>query len=130
LSEQEQILFARLSEFPSDFSQDEAIAKNVLDGLINLVAKSLVVHSFSGGSVGYRLLETTRAYAAEKFRLKIQIEQPLRLLHNPRVKSGNFTGALPWATEVLLNGAGADQAAPSYTSISGGSPSRMHCNKR
>jgi predicted ATPase/DNA-binding winged helix-turn-helix (wHTH) protein len=130
LSEQEQILVARLREFPSDVSQDEAIAKNVLDGLINLVAKSLVVHSFSGGSVGYRLLETTRAYAAEKFRLKIQIEQPLRLLHNPRVKSGNFTGALPWATEVLLNGAGADQAAPSYTSISGGSPSRMHCNKR
>ncbi len=129
LSEQEQILFARLSEFPSDFSQDEAIAKNVLDGLINLVAKSLVVHSFSGGSVAYRLLETTRAYAAEK-RQSIQIEQPLRLLHNPRVKSGNFTGALPWATEVLLNGPGADQAAPSYTSISGGSPSRMHCNKR
>jgi hypothetical protein len=59
-----------------------------------------------------------------------QMEQPLRFFHNPRVKSGNFTGALPWATEVLLSGAGADQDAPSYTSMSGGSPSRMHCNKR
>lgn len=59
-----------------------------------------------------------------------QMEQPVRFFHNPRVKSGNFTGALPWATEVLLKGAGADQAAPSYTSMSGGSPSRIHCNKR
>jgi hypothetical protein len=59
-----------------------------------------------------------------------QMEQPLRFFHDPRVKSGNFTGALPWATEVLLKGAGADQDAPSYTSMSGGSPSRMHCNKR
>src|ERR1700722_19694560 len=53
-----------------------------------------------------------------------QMEQPLRFFHDPRVKSGNFTGALPWATEVLLKGAGADQDAPSYTSMSGGSPSR------
>jgi hypothetical protein len=27
--------------------------------------------------------------------LSHQIEQPLRLVHSPRVKSGNFTGALP-----------------------------------
>jgi hypothetical protein len=58
------------------------------------------------------------------------MEQPLRLFHRPRVKSGNFTGALPCASEVLLSGVGDDHAAPSYTSISGGSPSCMHCNKR
>jgi predicted ATPase/DNA-binding winged helix-turn-helix (wHTH) protein len=144
LPEREQILFARLSTFQSDFSQDAAIAsasdavlgaEKVIDGLTSLVAKSLVVNSFHGGSVSYRLFATTRAYASEKLDwsslgANIQIEQPLRLLHNPRVKSGNFTGALPWATEVLLNGPGADQAAPSYTSISGGNPSRMHCSKR
>ncbi len=28
-------------------------------------------------------------------KLRVQIEQPLRLFHKPRVKSGNLTGVLP-----------------------------------
>jgi predicted ATPase len=77
LPEREQILIARLSAFKSNFSQDAAIAsasdaglgvENVIDGLTNLVAKSLVVNSFAGGSASYRLFETTRAYAMEKLR--------------------------------------------------------------
>lgn len=50
--------------------------------------------------------------------------------HFPRVKSGNFIGALPFATDASLNGPGADHAAASYTSLSGVNPSRMHCTRR
>ena len=73
-----------------------------------------------------------RSFARSAFAesANLQIEQPFRWLHNPRVKSGNLTGALPCAKEVLLKGVGTDQAAPSYTSISGDSPSRIHCNRR
>jgi len=38
---------------------------------------------------------------------------PLRSFHRPRVKSGNFTGALPCATDASLRGPGADQDAAS-----------------
>ena len=48
----------------------------------------------------------------------------------PRVKSGNFTGALPFATLISLSGKGALHAAESYTSMSGTSPSRRHSTMR
>ena len=34
-------------------------------------------------------------------------------VHRPRMKSGNFTGALPFATDISLSGPGADHAAAS-----------------
>ena len=46
--------------------------------------------------------------------------------HAPRVKSGTSTGRLPFCTDEMLNGPGALQAAASYTSMSGTSPSRRH----
>ena len=36
--------------------------------------------------------------------------------HSPRVKSGNFIGALPFATDISVSGNGALHAAASYTS--------------
>ncbi len=50
--------------------------------------------------------------------------------HLPRVKSGNSTGALPFATDTSLNAPAALHAAASYTSISGAVPSRRHCTSR
>lgn len=44
----------------------EMAAAEVLEGLVSLVAKSLVVADISGEDVHYRLLETTRSYALEK----------------------------------------------------------------
>jgi predicted ATPase/DNA-binding winged helix-turn-helix (wHTH) protein len=75
LPEPERILLARLGSFRTIFSLDEVLAtacdevlgvSTVIDGLTNLVAKSLVVVSFVAGRVSYRLLETMRAYALEK----------------------------------------------------------------
>jgi hypothetical protein len=47
----------------------------------------------------------------------------------PRVKSGKGTQML-CATHMKLRGPGADSAAASYTSMSGGLPSRMHWIRR
>jgi len=58
------------------------------------------------------------------------IADPLRSFHCPCVKSGNFCGALPCATDASLNPPIALQAAASYTSISGASPPRMHSTSR
>jgi predicted ATPase len=76
LPKPEGMLLARLSSFKSNFSLDEVLVtacdevldlSTVIDGLANLVAKSLVVISFVAGRVSYRLFETMRAYALEKF---------------------------------------------------------------
>src|SRR5260370_15162735 len=48
----------------------------------------------------------------------------------PRVKSGNWTRALPFATDSSLSRAGTLQGAASYTSISGGRPLRRHSIRR
>src|SRR5690606_34547850 len=50
--------------------------------------------------------------------------------HAPRVKSGKRTGALDIASEASLSGQGALHAAASYTSKSGGSPSRIVSTSR
>lgn len=63
----------------------------------------------------FRLLTITQSQASRR-----------GCCHFPRVKSGNFMGALPCATESSLNGAGTVQDAASYTSMSGVNPSRIH----
>jgi predicted ATPase/DNA-binding winged helix-turn-helix (wHTH) protein len=77
LAEEEQILLRRLSVFVDGWSLDGAVAvagdgdvpldpDDVFDRLSALVDKSLVVADTAGPSTRYRMLETTRQYAAEK----------------------------------------------------------------
>ncbi len=72
LSERERQLLCRVAIFPAGFTLDAAVAIDperratlVLDGIANLVAKSLLSPDGSP-SGGWRLLETIRAYALEK----------------------------------------------------------------
>ena len=75
LSEAEQTLLQRLSVFAGGWTLEaaeqvcafEGIQSSILDLLTSLVDKSLVAMSDSSGSARYRILETTRQYAREKF---------------------------------------------------------------
>ena len=75
LPEHEQLVFRRLAVFRGSFTLEAAAAvawdageetPDLLDGIANLVAKSLLAAAPLAGTAQYRLLETTRAYAAEK----------------------------------------------------------------
>jgi predicted ATPase len=75
LTEPERVVLRRLAIFPGGFTlqaasavaaDDEIAASELVDYVANLVAKSLVTADAGGTMVGYRLLETTRAYALEK----------------------------------------------------------------
>jgi predicted ATPase/DNA-binding winged helix-turn-helix (wHTH) protein len=75
LSAKQQTVFRRLGIFPSTFGLDAATtvstengldSADVLDAVCSLSEKSLLLSEFQGGSVQYRLLETSRAYALQK----------------------------------------------------------------
>ena len=75
LSAAEKRLLQRLAVFPAGFTLDAAIAvmsgdddtpQAVMDGVSNLVEKSLVAFDGSTSAQRWRLLETIRAYALEK----------------------------------------------------------------
>ena len=76
LSEPERVILRRLAVFAGVFRLEAASAvvaspeiapAEVVDGIANLVAKSLVTVVAAGGTVArYRLLDTMRAYALEK----------------------------------------------------------------
>ena len=75
LAEPERVLLRRLAIFAGQFSLEAAAAvaasselavPEVIEGLLGLVAKSLVVAGGEGAVTRYRLLDTTRAYALEK----------------------------------------------------------------
>jgi predicted ATPase len=75
LPEQERIILRRLSVFAGVFTLESATAvaqgsgvtvPEVIEGVANLVAKSLVSADIGGAVVQYRLLDTTRAYALQK----------------------------------------------------------------
>jgi predicted ATPase/DNA-binding winged helix-turn-helix (wHTH) protein len=75
LPEPERVLLSRLAVFAGVFSLEAAGAvvasaevtpSEVVEGLANLVAKSLVAAEVDGTVARYRLLDTTRAYALEK----------------------------------------------------------------
>jgi predicted ATPase/DNA-binding winged helix-turn-helix (wHTH) protein len=75
LSEFEKQVFCRLSVFVGDFtlqaarsvaSEAEADEADVADAVANLVGKSLISTAVISGSTYYRLLDTTRGYAATK----------------------------------------------------------------
>jgi predicted ATPase/DNA-binding winged helix-turn-helix (wHTH) protein len=76
LSESERVVLRRLGVFVGAFTLDAAgavaasddiPAADVVDAVASLVGKSLVSADVGGAIVHYRLLETTRAYAREKF---------------------------------------------------------------
>jgi predicted ATPase len=75
LAQPERVVLRRLAVFAGPFSLEAASAvvasaevtpSEVVDGLANLVAKSLVAAEVDGTVARYRLLDTTRAYALEK----------------------------------------------------------------
>jgi predicted ATPase len=75
LDDRERVLFRRLGIFVSEFSLEGAVAVgsagdldeyDVVDLLVSLVDKSLIVAETAGEGSRYHLLESTRAYAAEK----------------------------------------------------------------
>ena len=75
LPEQERRLLRCLAVFPAGFNLDAAFALmyeaggnklSVMDGIMELVAKSLVTFDGTEGSSRWRLLETIRAYALQK----------------------------------------------------------------
>ena len=121
------------------FPRDDTIVKETADvaqlveQLIRnqqVIGSSPIVGSSLFGRISIRSSKhiagkTARALARHP-QLSVAICDAERTCHLPRVKSGNFCGALPAASEARLNGPGADQAAASYTSRSGTSPLRMH----
>ena len=75
LTEAERVVLRRLAIFAGGFTlqsaaavavDDEIAASDVVDCIASLVAKSLVTADAGGTVLRYRLLETTRAYLAEK----------------------------------------------------------------
>jgi predicted ATPase/DNA-binding winged helix-turn-helix (wHTH) protein len=75
LSELEKAILCRLSAFVGEFTLKAACSvasemdvddTAVIDAITGLVAKSLIHTTLSNGSTCYRLLDTTRAYAAAK----------------------------------------------------------------
>jgi predicted ATPase/DNA-binding winged helix-turn-helix (wHTH) protein len=84
LSETERVVLRRLAVFGGVFTLEAASAvaaggdipaQEVVDGVANLVAKSLLSANVAGAIVHYRLLETTRAYAREKLGESGELEQ-------------------------------------------------------
>ena len=87
LSESERVILRCLAVFAGAFSVEaaSAVAANselapfdVVDGLSNLVSKSLVVAEVKGLVARYRLLDTMRAYALEKLKASGEHERVLR----------------------------------------------------
>jgi predicted ATPase/DNA-binding winged helix-turn-helix (wHTH) protein len=84
LSETAQCLFQRLSLFNNPFTFEsmravvcdtELSEEDVIDGIGELVAKSLVNVSLNESEAKYRLFESTRAYAADKLREKADMSR-------------------------------------------------------
>ena len=80
----ERTVLHRLGVFAGGFTLEAASAvataadldaSDVLDSVANLTAKSLVVVEDTGAVTRYRLLETTRAYAAEKLTKSGELDQ-------------------------------------------------------
>ncbi len=70
LGDEERAVFRRLAVFPGSFSPEAALAvcpeRGALEPLLQLQRKSLIVGEDGGRDMRYRMLETVRAYAAEK----------------------------------------------------------------
>jgi len=87
LPDDERLLLRHLAIFPLGFALDAAVAvarqggldgPAVIDGIANLVAKSLVALDAPDSTSRWRLLETTRAYALEKLAAHGEAEDAAR----------------------------------------------------
>jgi len=96
LPDPERTIFRRLATLVGDFdlelathvvAEGELDAAAVFDGIISLVAKSLLSVEPTGEKAVYRLLDTTRAYALEKLRDAGELAQTRRRLAQVRPTS-------------------------------------------
>jgi len=87
LSDSERVVLQRLAIFAGGFdlesasavlAQSQISAGDVVDSIVNLVAKSLLTADVRGTTAHYRLLETTRAYALEKLTQSGDLERLAR----------------------------------------------------
>ena len=87
LPEDERVILRRLAVFAGAFTLESASAvaadtgiavREVIDGVENLVTKSLISADVSGSVVQYRLLDTTRAYALQKLAESGELEAFVR----------------------------------------------------
>jgi predicted ATPase len=87
LTAPERVILRRLGVFAGAFglrgasavvASAELASAEVVDGLANLVAKSLVAAEVDGSIARYRLLDTTRAYALDKLGESGEFEQVAR----------------------------------------------------
>src|SRR5262249_54352363 len=87
LSEAEQLVLRRLAVFAGTFSlgsasavvADDALREaDVHDAIASLAAKSLLAIEIGGDTIRYKLLELTRAYAAEKLKESGELAQAAR----------------------------------------------------
>jgi len=87
LAEAERKILRRLAVFAGRFTLEAANvvaadtelgAADVVDGVANLVAKSLVAADIGAPTVQYRLLETTRAYALDRLNTSGELQQVSR----------------------------------------------------
>jgi predicted ATPase/DNA-binding winged helix-turn-helix (wHTH) protein len=116
LSPLEQVILRRLGIFPGSFdieaanavvSEDHRSARDIFDGLTNLVSKSLLTVDVTGAAALYRLLETTRAYALERLNESdeaARVEQlHVQVLSNVRRTRAAADDFMPqWAVADLL----------------------------
>ena len=88
LSEVEQVVLRRLAVFRGDFTlaaagevatDGELLRESVVNGVANLVDKSLLVADVGGDVTYYRLLEITRAYAQQRLQESGEGERVARL---------------------------------------------------
>ncbi len=106
LSARERAVLRRLTVFAGIFTLDAAVAvlededheaMDIIEAVAGLVGKSLIAASIDGAVAQYRLLETTRAYAAQ--RLAESGEQPaLARRHALRCRDLLRAGQTAWET--------------------------------
>ena len=154
LSEREKVVLCRLSVFVGGFtlqaagsvaSETEADEADVIDAVASLVAKSLISTTVINESTYYRLLDTTRAYAAAKLAERGETDRIARrhaifyskfLEHDEIIQSlfgehdlsgyaphiGNVRAALEWALsdhgDVAVGVELATWAAPLFIGLS------------
>ncbi len=110
LPERERVVFRRVSIFADGFGlkaatavavSAEIAASDVIDGVANLVAKSLVMADVPGATARYWLLETTRAYAREKLAESGELEQVARA-HAQHYRNIFVRAQTEWETRPTL----------------------------
>jgi predicted ATPase/DNA-binding winged helix-turn-helix (wHTH) protein len=124
LSETEKVTLRRIAIFAGQFTLEEATAiasdeqlpdADVIEGLVNLVTKSLITTDVVDDVAYFRLLETTRIYALEKLADSCESER-LRRRH---AEYYNTSSASTWAIRCGVSCLGRERSAPheSYNRI-------------